>query len=168
MAISEGDYNQIIADMMHLAEIGSEYYMDSLAVVYVIMKKLGDRNADMWVEEMKENGMPPEWESIRDGKYREMISLERKIKSIIGVCLNNSKLSLKTKFIMYKIRKRLEAEIDYAEKSMTESEIAYAYRVVSLYTLTGDKKAPRTMIVGDSTYKKLPLYVQWIEKYMWR
>jgi hypothetical protein len=95
MAIAENEYETIIDDLMYLAETGADEYVDSLAVAYIVMRKLGDRNADSWLMEMKEQGFPIEWESLRDGKQRNFTDLDDTIKNFVGMCVyRNGKLSL--------------------------------------------------------------------------
>jgi hypothetical protein len=168
MAISEKDYTKIIEDLTYLAETGADEYLDSLAVAYVVMLKLGDRNAESWLMEMKEHGIPIEWESLRDGKQRGFSDIEKMIKNLIGIYVfKNGKLSLRERLYRRKVKSKLRDMIWKAEELKRSIHIINAYVLASLYTLTGDSDMEGCLIIGDDAYKKLPIYVQWIEKYMW-
>jgi hypothetical protein len=169
MAIAENEYETIIDDLMYLAETGADEYVDSLAVAYIVMRKLGDRNADSWLMEMKEQGFPIEWESLRDGKQRNFTDLDDTIKNFVGMCVyRNGKLSFRQKWYKRGVKKKLEKEIRQLEETYKMTAIANAYRLASLYTLSGYTDMVNVLIIGDDSYRRLPLYIQWIEKYMWR
>ena len=168
--MSEADYNSVIDDLTRMADNRDEDFMDSVAVAYIIFKHYGDRTAFLWINEMKNYGMPFYWQSLVDGIYHVDAGndLEQKIKSFIGVCLNNSKLSFKMKWEKRKIERELKKMIGKSELYRSTSDVAQCFKLAALYTLTGDREMPSLVIIGDDAYKKLPHYVQWIEKYMWR
>jgi hypothetical protein len=167
--MTESDFNEIIKSVALIAGKDRDEYIDSLAVIYVMMTKMGDRNAEVWLNELREIGMPDEWMSLRDGKdhLTGEKDLEKRVKSFIGVCLKGSKLSLKQKFIKRNIfngLKSLEYDVyDYPTDTNTDR----IWRLSALYSLTGDDRMNETVLIKDEVYMKLPLYVQWITKYMW-
>jgi hypothetical protein len=177
MSISEGNYNSIIEEMSAMANNKDAQLKDNFAVAYCVLKKLGDRNAGIWLSDLKSMGdVPVEWTSLFDGIYKvnitckdsEMDALEKCIKSQVGVSMYSSKQSLFQKIRKRKLRKDLNALVDETFEHRNSEFVAHVYKLVALYSLIDGVVIPTLGIFNDETYKLLPRYVRWIEEFVWR